>query len=114
MKWDDLSWPIRTGLSCAVSSLVYLSPVDERANGLLEGRLLAPITASICSLSVLGQTMRSGDQGIQNAEPHVIPKALGACMVALFTGTIVATEEQHGFRILFADNHIIMQLSCKV
>jgi hypothetical protein len=60
MKWEDLSWPIRTGLSCAVSSLVYLSPVDERANGILEGRLLAPITASICSLSVLGQTVRSG------------------------------------------------------
>jgi hypothetical protein len=44
--WPSIAWPLRTALSCWLSSLVYLTPLDENGNGPLEGRLLAPITGA--------------------------------------------------------------------
>ena len=56
-QWLVISWPLRTALSCLLSSLVYLTPLDDNKDGPLEGRLLAPITGERRSRSVLASSL---------------------------------------------------------
>lgn len=74
--WPTYSWPLRTALSCWLSSLVYLTPLDERGNGPIEGRLLAPITGAPLSLPTpclalhLGQTSKQECTQQRSEIPH--------------------------------------------
>jgi hypothetical protein len=81
--YDSWAWPLRTGLACALASLVYLSSVDENGQGVIEARIVAPLVASISSSLLLGQTIRVGWLLMRGA---IIGGILGSALVSLIQG----------------------------
>ncbi len=76
--YDVWAWPLRTGLACALASLIYLSPVDQQGEGIIEARILGPASAVICSALMLGQSVRTAWFFIRGA---ILGGAIGAALV---------------------------------
>ena len=76
--YDLWAWPLRTALACAIASLIYLSPVDQQAQGLIEARILGPVVSIMCSSILLGQTLRTCWFSMRGA---VLGGAIGTALV---------------------------------
>jgi hypothetical protein len=58
LHYDTWSWPLRTALSCAIGSLIYLMPVTQESP-VIAAKILGIAGAAICSAMLLGVTVRT-------------------------------------------------------